>query len=133
VAQKGPPAELDGEARSESHEAVREELLASDLTQQNEQEAALLLCREAGWTDCLTTVVPLQGSTFVLTNHRGDMQLRVKGVLESETRIEVQASAFHRRLRSEDWNSLSPETKDEIMDILWQTDPSNIEIKFLPN
>ena len=116
------PQESEGafedERTPETHVAVRQRLLESDLAQEEERMTAVLLCQRAGWTDCLTTIVPLEGKVFILTNHDGGLKLRVKGVLEGEVRVEVRMHEFRRHVKSAEWDSLSAETIDGVVRML---------------
>lgn len=131
IDEKPSRATFEAEVTCEERAAAREDLLTSDLTQQMEHEAALLLCQEAGWTDCLTTVVPLEGSTFVLTNHGGEMELRIKGVLAAEVRHEVQTRPFRRRIGSADWDALPTDKKDQVVHMLRNASATELDIEFV--
>lgn len=94
--------------------AIRRRLLASELVDAREREAVVALCREAGWEDCLTTVLPLEGRTFILTNHEGRLQLRVRGSWLHTGSVEVRLPEFRRHLDSKEWDLVTSDVLSTI-------------------
>lgn len=79
--------------------ALHELLLKADpkITSGPTHDATVELCRSAGWVEFFSTVIPLEGSDFILEYRSGKNEFRIHGIVHPEYRL-IKPEEFRKRL-----------------------------------